>query len=946
MQAQEEETYSDEDTASVITKDVYKQNPGWYLRNIDSAKIPTGILIDRVKFKNDMGLFNGKSRVKTCDYAVFRRVVKHLQKAANDSVYFPNLDSVYEFAYHKMRWEQIYPIAIMDYSYNKVRKKAFLSKLAELTDTAMTLTSGYDSIFATRRCFLASPFNIRMHGDNIQVAFYRNMFFTNSNDSVIKIEANFGNGWKTFDWDEPQSISFSAKTQYVEAKVRLTYVKNGENKQRKVISHFTVLHSGSDLVPQASDVKTSKLKSTSVEPSYKIFFPSSKVITAGYHCLMTINGLCQKWQTLYDYSNCDIEASILFAPSNKTGKLRKPIIVCDGFDPGDKRDFIQTYIEKLDEQLTYSKDTRGIYELVNGDPSPWYNSEEFPEYQSKSAGLVSTLQASNYDLVIVNFLKGAGDIRTNAYWFRRFLKEVINSGSLRDNQTEENVIIGPSMGGIITRIALDSAEILGDEPLVREWFSFDSPQEGAYIPLSLQWAIHYLDDLSNHENGSLLASLGALNSPAAKQMLLLHYQSMVAQGHTGTPNPLYNFYQLYNTLHSLKYPKLSRNIAISNGGNTNLYSDNIKEIAYLRAVGASALFGAIEWDVRIWLNNNNNVNNNSYCALFKGEVDDYNSDDDYTLYTNYQIGYENSPGGWHSALYDFNMNADNENKPDIIANTQNRWATFMPTCSAFGIVPDQYNVHRTGSDLKVTYKSQIPFDDTYSMAGANEEHVRISKSTGEKVTQYLNEWDLDTIQRPRLRPNQNNSQSISGSVKIKATNWIKLGSKNGKNNIAFNSGADVNLSATNSVKFLPGAKAVKGAKIKVKVGASVSKKSELAQVQPKPVSYPITSPFVGKVFSYDDNQEKPTEINIFKQLDKNVSIFPNPSGGTINIVVTGENVIEGMFIVTNVFGNKVMSNKVNSEKEILDLTNLANGIYFVAVSINGVSYNEKIILNK
>lgn len=167
LMAQEDEPYTDEDTVSVIANDMYKQNPGWYLRNIDSAKIPTGILIDRVKFKNDMGLFNGKSRVKTCDYAVFRRVVKHLQKAANDSVYFPNLDSVYEFAYHKMRWEQIYPIAIMDYSYNKVRKKAFLSKLAELTDTAMTLTSGYDSIFATRRCFLASPFNIRMHGDNI-----------------------------------------------------------------------------------------------------------------------------------------------------------------------------------------------------------------------------------------------------------------------------------------------------------------------------------------------------------------------------------------------------------------------------------------------------------------------------------------------------------------------------------------------------------------------------------------------------------------------------------------------------------------------------------------------------------------------------------------------------------------------------------------------------------
>ncbi|HEY9123803.1 MAG TPA: T9SS type A sorting domain-containing protein, partial [Bacteroidales bacterium] len=223
--------------------------------------------------------------------------------------------------------------------------------------------------------------------------------------------------------------------------------------------------------------------------------------------------------------------------------------------------------------------------------------------------------------------------------------------------------------------------------------------------------------------------------------------------------------------------------------------------------------------------------------------------------------------------------------------------------------------------------------------------VRISASTGNQVMKYLNE-DIDTIQRPRIRSNQSNAQTVSGPVKIKATNWMKLGSKNGSNSITFNSGADANLSAVNSIKFLPGSKAVKGAKLKAKVGASVSKKSDFNTVQPAAVSYPITSPYIGKVVSYNDSVEQPNGIVEEHQVERNVCIFPNPSGGIVNVELSNENQSTGLLVVSDIYGKVIVSRKVNASKTQLDLSGFPNGIYFVSLNQPGANYKEKIILNK
>ena len=72
---------------------------------------------------------------------------------------------------------------------------------------------------------------------------------------------------------------------------------------------------------------------------------------------------------------------------------------------------------------------------------------------------------------------------------------------------EPNVVIGPSMGGLITRYALAYMEQqlanTGDNAKwnheTRLWVSFDAPHQGANIPFGVQKGIQYYADIKENE---------------------------------------------------------------------------------------------------------------------------------------------------------------------------------------------------------------------------------------------------------------------------------------------------------------------------------------------------------------------------------------------------------------------------------------------------------------
>ena len=118
--------------------------------------------------------------------------------------------------------------------------------------------------------------------------------------------------------------------------------------------------------------------------------------------------------------------------------LDKPIIVVDGFDPGDTRNIAGLY-----SSLDYT-DTSG------------------------SQNLADLVRAEGFDVVILNlptYVRAAdgATVDGGADFMERnamLLVELINTinTAKATNSPEQNVIIGPSMGGIISRYAINNME--------------------------------------------------------------------------------------------------------------------------------------------------------------------------------------------------------------------------------------------------------------------------------------------------------------------------------------------------------------------------------------------------------------------------------------------------------------------------------------------------------
>lgn len=84
-------------------------------------------------------------------------------------------------------------------------------------------------------------------------------------------------------------------------------------------------------------------------------------------------------------------------------------------------------------------------------------------------------------------------------------------------------------------------------------------------------------------------------------------------------------------------------------------------------------------------------------------------------------------------------------------------------------------------------------------------------------------------------------------------------------------------------------------------------------------------------------------------LSKDVTIMPNPSTGLVNVLINLAQTENISLTVTNALGQQVLSNKydgISTEYFSLDLTNQANGVYFVTVSNGKDKMVQRLIINK
>lgn len=385
------------------------------------------------------------------------------------------------------------------------------------------------------------------------------------------------------------------------------------------------------------------------------------------------------------------------------GVLDQPIIVLDGFDPGDGRDI------------------GGLYASLS------FGGEN----------LADILRAEGYDIVILNaplYTTDGKDIDGGADYIQRnamVLVELIQLLNAQKVGDAELVVLGPSMGGLIARYGLSYMEANALAHETRLYISFDSPHRGANIPISLQYLINYFaEELQDVSAQELVAEV--LNSPAAKEMLVDHLLAHLLNGSTleQDPNKLLpegapDFRDAFQTeLDNLGFPTQVRNVTMINGSgngtvvaapgavvvNTNLTIDPLTDVdVALNFTPAAGQTNTVT-DVTLY---------------FLGiPVSSFSADAESAAATD---GVDGAPGGTGSISDALDGGMGNPILIEFLEALQQDLYSFIPTMSALAIDTDNWYGVPTISDS--------PFVNYY-IPPTNEDHVTVTTAS---ATFALNE---------------------------------------------------------------------------------------------------------------------------------------------------------------------------------------------------------------
>lgn len=368
----------------------------------------------------------------------------------------------------------------------------------------------------------------------------------------------------------------------------------------------------------------------------------------------------------------------------KTGThagYRDPVLVVEGFD------------------LDNSMDWDALYNILNKEQ------------------LIETLRAYGRDVAVVDF----NDATTNIYVNAENVMEAVRLlNANRPDPADKFTVIGASMGGLVTRYALDRMEaspsLYGPHD-VDTWISFDSPQEGANIPLGIQEFFSFYGGFAG-DYPDLAAALEyrqKIDTVAAQQMLLCHYKNANTQAGR---SPAYAGFE--TEMRAYGYPTNCKTVAIANGSKFGLK----------HAFAPGALI--VNWfHESFWVDVTSKIYAlynapTSLKPVFYGWFDPWDlfGQEDYETTKNryYPYSVDNASGGTRASFQELfdTLPSDMKDADDYCAYPDH---CFIPTTSALGI-PKEY-LERAVTNASVLALS--PFDEVHC-AVANEAHIDINSA--------------------------------------------------------------------------------------------------------------------------------------------------------------------------------------------------------------------------
>jgi hypothetical protein len=412
--------------------------------------------------------------------------------------------------------------------------------------------------------------------------------------------------------------------------------------------------------------------------------------------------------------------------------LQNPVILLDGFDPLCTRKPLEMYTDFFNySSITGPKNmcdqlTSQGYDVIVIDMPAYYEGTDTDQFGNTKPRLVM----------------GGGDyIERNALnlvAYLRWLKTQIPAG-------QTIALVGPSMGGQISRYALNYMEKRGEQHNVRLWISMDSPHKGANIPIGAQTL---LEDLALVNDEANVFKERFLNAPAAKQQLIHHFTAQ-SEKPMGAPGFFTRYYAAQN---AMGWPTQCRKVAMVSGA--------VDGTLHLNGIGCNNAFDAD-------INQNifglfqitiatmrgffapNGINNRCLTSrLFTTDKIDWSHILTTHVSEHYAYGFEKSntsidlmPGGQFDA---FGIMAASfgasQNLPGwFILNNLKNFHSFIPTYSA--IAGSDNNQIKWDDDLRqYMYRCQniSPFDYFMGPTGKNYKHDELFEAQANEIIEEIN----------------------------------------------------------------------------------------------------------------------------------------------------------------------------------------------------------------
>lgn len=415
-------------------------------------------------------------------------------------------------------------------------------------------------------------------------------------------------------------------------------------------------------------------------------------------------------------------------------------------------------------------------------------------YQARNQQrLIDTLHNRGHDVVYIDWLDPFTRIQYNAYLLIEAIR-LINENLKYD---DELVIVGCSMGGLITRYALSYMEnILEEEHNTRLFVSFDSPQQGANIPYGMQAFVKDLSDVPGVDE-----MWEKLTSLAAQEMLREHISDPDHSQRT----------TLFDSLTGPvgDYPRNLRKVAISNGSGVGVGQDAPPGAELFNLVTMIGAGGLGELTATVWAYATPPAQNKVYHGTFRTPSFPPIITHEEVYAPASQAHWDSVPGGTLNLM---------ENTGDHIAdldyflntflipssvNVRYTHHSFIPVVSSLDLDHGGDYHYNVANDEDIYDKT--PFNKIYYPT-ENEEHLYISEESVEWFLSELAAIDLE-ICGERVEEGQVDKQLASDNITAGGDGC----------NYTVRGGGSSNLVAGKRVKLKPGFTAKLGSTFKAEI---------------------------------------------------------------------------------------------------------------------------------